>query len=273
MLKLKDSKLPHIANDQLRRWQAEIDGEPDYPSRVLRGKKAFSEKNKGTNKTFGLVRATVRMMAPGASRCAYCEDAYGDEVEHIFPKDFYPNRVFSFENYLGACGPCNGPKGNNFAIFLKETSEVLKLSSDLKPNYGDWFDCEPVLINPRLENPCDFLELDIWGTFHYVPKQKLIKKDKLKAKYTIELLKLNSRDYLLRARRAAYQSFLDSIYQYDARKKNRASKKELKERLEGLLAMPHPTVLEQIRRNSAYIPGIAEIFLDNIELHTMFWFD
>ena len=47
----------------------------------------------------------------------YCEDSVGDEVEHHRPKNLYPDHTFLWDNYLYACGPCNGPKNNRFAVF------------------------------------------------------------------------------------------------------------------------------------------------------------
>ena len=60
----------------------------------------------------------------------------------------------------------------------------------------------PVLIDPGLEDPLDFMMLDLSGTFYFVergPKRSMQHK---RAKYTLELLRLNTRDYLVSAQRA-----------------------------------------------------------------------
>ena len=203
MLKLRSEEISQKVLDALRNWQIEVDSELNYRAQVARAKVEFSRKNTSRNSVFSIVRSCVRSMAPGASRCAYCEDSLGDEVEHIYPKDFYPNRVFDFQNYLAACGPCNSPKGNNFAIFRTDNQEIFKLSkeggelSDLPPS-GD-----AVLINPRVENASNYLQLDLWGTFRFEPLDNLGIAGRQKAEYTIDVLRLNKRDYLIRARRAA----------------------------------------------------------------------
>ena len=55
-----------------------------------------------------------RSCAPGARRCGYCEDSDGDEIEHIKPRDLYPEKTFAWENYLLACGQCNRSKSSRF---------------------------------------------------------------------------------------------------------------------------------------------------------------
>ena len=100
----------------LRRWQTAIDALPAYQDRVAEAKKQFSAKNTTRNATFKHVKEVLTQMCQGARRCGYCEDSWADEVEHIRPKDLYPEAVFDWNNYLYACGPCNGPKNNQFAI-------------------------------------------------------------------------------------------------------------------------------------------------------------
>lgn len=59
------------------------------------------------NQAFDEIRSTLRSMASGLERCMYCEDSAGTDIEHFWPKSLYPERAFSWENYLLACSGCN----------------------------------------------------------------------------------------------------------------------------------------------------------------------
>ncbi len=56
---------------------------------------------------FDTVRTTLEAMAAGRARGMYCEDDRGTDIEHFYPKALYPDRAFSWGNYLLACGHCN----------------------------------------------------------------------------------------------------------------------------------------------------------------------
>ncbi|MFP5272700.1 HNH endonuclease [Coleofasciculus sp.] len=151
MIRLPHRNLPKNAQNQLNTWQNEINGLKDYAERVDRGKKAFARRNKLTNPTFRKVRQTLTQMCCAARRCGYCEDSVADEVEHIKPKDLYPEAVFVWENYLYACGQCNGGKNNKYAVFSDTTGQVKEVALRrgepmVEPEQG-----EPVLIDPRKE--------------------------------------------------------------------------------------------------------------------------
>lgn len=57
--------------------------------------------------TFQEVRTVLKRMASGRERCMYCEDSEGTDIEHFWPKSSYPERAFSWSNYLLACSHCN----------------------------------------------------------------------------------------------------------------------------------------------------------------------
>lgn len=115
MIRLGERPLDPDAHAQLQAWQRELDGVTPFAARVEAGKERFKQRNVTTSPTYRRVRATLRAMSHGACRCAYCEHSTGDEIEHIWPKDFYPERVFDWHNYLYACGTCNGSKLNHWA--------------------------------------------------------------------------------------------------------------------------------------------------------------
>lgn len=56
---------------------------------------------------FDEVKKKLSAMATGCSRCMYCEDSAGTDIEHFYPKSKYPERAFRWDNYLWACSHCN----------------------------------------------------------------------------------------------------------------------------------------------------------------------
>ena len=116
---------------QLKGFQSELSSVTPFSARVVEAKSMFSSKNRKTNPVFRDVRATLDRMCQGARRCMYCEDSLADEVEHVRPKNFFPDQTFVWENYLYACGPCNGPKSDQFMAIL---SKVQRFSNGLPNN-------------------------------------------------------------------------------------------------------------------------------------------
>ena len=86
------------------------------------------------------VLAALRDMAPGRTRCMYCEDNTGVDVEHFWPKSKFPARTFSWMNYLLACPQCN----SNY----KRAKFPRSIGGD------------PLLIDPTAEDPSDHLGVD-----------------------------------------------------------------------------------------------------------------
>jgi len=103
--------------------------------------------------------------------CAYCErkiyESVNSHIEHIKPRDLYPSLFQNYENIIISCNDknsCGRAKGNTYA---------------------------EEFINPVLENPSHYLEFNL-ASGEIVPKDsEEISDNNKKAKYTIELLKLN----------------------------------------------------------------------------------
>jgi len=260
MIQLPDLPLLTATQDQLEKWQQAIDVVSAYAERVSRGKRLFSSYNTGRNRTFKQVRQVLTEMCSGARRCAYCEDSVADEVEHIKPKDLYPESVFVWENYLYACGPCNGPKNNQFAIFSSLTEELTNVTRGrsapiVPPEAGD-----PVLINPRIENPLNFLQLDLVDTFYFLPRFGLDTKEQERAKYTINVLRLNERDYLVEARAEAFGSYRARLSEYIHRKASGVEETQLDNLVQALQKMQHPTVWREMQCQQKLIPELKDLF-------------
>ena len=186
----------------------------------------------------------------------YCEDSVGDEVEHIRPKDLYPCLVFVWTNYVYACGRCNGGKSNKFAVMTENGIEnVTRRRGDpvVPPTNG-----APVFINPRWDDPLNFLDLDLQRTFFLLPRENISQTDRDRADFTIETLKLN-RDVLTMARSTAYGSYYARLHEY-VNRRDETTTEELAALVSGVKAMPHPTVWAEMKRQHPYIPILQRLF-------------
>ena len=259
MLYLDDPGLDGETANGLRRYQAKVDAAHAYPERVAAGKTLFSSYNRRENRVFRVVRERLATMCSGARRCGYCEDSAGDEVEHIKPKDLYPEDVFVWENYLLACGPCNGGKNNRFAVLRDgRLLDVTRGRKDpiRKPKSGS-----PAPINPRAEDPLAFLDLEIEETYLFLPRDGLSQVDEMRADYSIDVLKLN-RDVLLAARREAYGSYRARLFEYRGLRNNGASEAELGNLRGAIVTMAHPTVWREMQRQQSVVDDLQPLFLD-----------
>jgi len=245
---------------QLTQYQNQIDAELVYSARVLLAKQRFKQVNRKSNMTFREIRDTLSQMCSGSRRCMYCEDSASDEVEHYLPKDLYPERVFQWDNYLYACGPCNGPKKNNFAVFdqggaLVEVARA-RHSPVLPPTPGN-----PVLLGPRFDDALNYMKLDIAGdTFLFVPIDTNNADEQQRADYTIRILGLNSRDYLPKARREAYANYRAHLLDYVNARNGGGTAVRLGRIRDTVRTMCHPTVWAEMKRQSASIAELALLF-------------
>ncbi len=252
MIELRKDIKPSQPNlDKLQGFQDEIDALATFAEKSAKAKNMFSKKNTRANKVFQDVKKCLTGMCNSTRRCVYCEDSLGDEVEHIYPKDIYPDKCFNWDNYVYACGPCNGPKNNKFAVFKSSDGKFTEVNPSRgnaasKPPKG-----EAVLINPRIENPLRFAILDLAGTFKFFPLPGLDAKDNKKTEYTYnDVLRLNheEREPLRQARENAYSMYKARLFEYVTRKKAQATLQKLDKMKEALLKESHPTVWKEMQR-------------------------
>lgn len=266
MLRIPEVELPAPTQSYLDGQQEKLDELADYPARVKSGKALWDSKTntKEGRTRFEEVRAALERLCAGARRCHYCEDSAADEIEHIWPKKFYPDKVFRWGNYLYACGPCNGSsKRDRFAVFdeHQERVNLIRGKNDpvMPPPAGD-----AVFVDPRRENPMDYLDLDL-DTGIFIPRSPDGSRDYLRAKYTTEVLNLN-RDYLTHARRRAYLSYLDSLRQYVRDKQGGATEDQLAAKRREIEGQHHPTIWREMIRIRDRVPELAALFSEASEL-------
>jgi uncharacterized protein (TIGR02646 family) len=260
VIRLPDQALPATAQAKLNAFQKQIDALADYAARVDRAKTSWKSRNRKGDPTFDAVKTALTAMCCGARRCIYCEDSAADEVEHLRPKDLYPEAVFVWSNYLYACGPCNGPKNNRFAVFMHGSgilTEVARAQGApiLPPVPGDL-----VLLDPRAEDPCDYMALDLRDTFWFVPRAAKGTIEYQRAEYTIDVLGLNKKEFLPKAREQAYKDYKAHLSQYRLRLRQGAPRRHLRRLEEEIRGRQHPTVWSEMKRQHALIPELATLF-------------
>lgn len=266
MKRLNPVQLDPAAQRQLEKWQDAVNAEPTFKEQVALGKKQFASRNKRQNNTFNEVKKSLTEMCNGPRRCCYCEDSVADEVEHIRPKDFYPDQVFAFQNYLYACGPCNGPKSNRYAILPPGATEPLELNlleeiTSLPDPHSRHY-----LIDPRSEDPLEFLVLDLKDTFEFSKHPLKTGFDEDRANYTIDILALNSRDYLVKARKNAFGNYLARAEQYLRMKSENPGDPNLVLKKQEINHLDHPTVWAEMKRQRSRIPKLDDILASCPEL-------
>jgi uncharacterized protein (TIGR02646 family) len=259
MFRVPDMDLPNRVHGVLSRWQKEIDDLKTYADKVALGKKKFSPRRSKT-KTFESVCQALTDMCAGARRCMYCEDSCADEVEHIKPKDIYPEYVFVWENYLYACGQCNTRKNNQYAVFNSTTGRLTEVSRKRNDPVVPPVKGEHVFIDPRIDDPFRFMTLELRQTFYFLPLATLNQLDRQRAQYTIDILQLNNREVLRQARQEAYGSYRARLTEYLAHKEHGASVHDLQLLIDAIKNMSHPTVWLEMQRQSDKIPELADLF-------------
>ncbi len=260
MLQIPDAELTAEASRLLGQYQTQVDLKASYAERVAEAKSLFKKRNTKTNPAFRQVRKTLTGMCSGLGRCMYCEDAPADEVEHHSPKDLYPDLVFAWSNYLYACGPCNGPKNNRFAVIDSAGEGLIDVSRPfgapvIAPHSG-----KPALLDPRQEDPFKFLILDLRDTFNLVPLADPGSISYLRADYTIKVLRLNERDYLVEGRANAFEGYRARLRDFIDRRDSGAPSDELGRLVRGIRAAPHATVWAEMKRQHRWHPELLKLF-------------
>ena len=247
MIQLDNSIQPEPeALARLAAFQQEIVVE--FRERSTKAKKAWDSKKK-SKPPFPAIKLALATMCSGAQRCVYCGDSVADEIEHIYPKDLFPDRAFAWENYVYACGPCNGPKNNKFALFAHHNGQFVDLnqppySEGMEPLPGD-----PVLLNPRVDDPLAIAVLDLAGSFIFRMLPGLLPRDQHRFTYTYDtVLRLNERETLRQGREKAYEDYKSRMLRYVNAKQGGAADEALDKLIHGIRTKQHPTVWREMQR-------------------------
>jgi HNH endonuclease len=293
MIRLTSKILNDFTLNHLNEVQQSISDEAAFENRVKKAASKWDGKNSGAGKNaFEEIKKLLIEMCIGIEICVYCENNEATDIEHIFPKKIYPDKAFSWENYVLACKTCNTTyKSDNFKIFNPQNSTV---EFDVKPPRKTYLqppNDDALFINQRIEDPMDFLELDLVNQkFIFIEKFPAGSREFLKAQYTKELLRLNKRATLVKARKNATKFFRDRLGRYV--KANKAlsfsdlkeaidedfgwvdetlplnsEKERIKEEIkDDILSYPHITVWRELIRQRDKLPKINQLLNDAPEV-------
>ena len=219
MIHLPSKPILRSSEVHLAQIQQQIDSEPDFETKVNRAKSEWDNKRASVAKkaAFEEINTVLIGMCVDLTICNYCENNEATDIEHIFPKRLFPDKAFRWYNYLLACGKCNSHhKKDKFAIFDPVFSANNQNITPKRNVYIPPPSDDSVLINPRAENPLDFMELDL-KTFEFIPRPSpdiISIRDEIRADYTIETLALNAREQLVKARQTAARDYLSNLNKY-----------------------------------------------------------
>jgi uncharacterized protein (TIGR02646 family) len=181
----------------LEKLQAIIDCEVSFEDQVTKAQSLWSSmKKKLGEKAFDELKVKLREQCVFVGTCNYCEESESSDIEHIAPKSFFPEQTFKWENYLLACKNCNSGFKLDQCFVLDDLGDVISVPRKIEPPFK-----ELAFINPKTEDPNNFMILDTTYTFKFMVFDDLSKKDQNKAQKTIDILGLDVRDTLIVSRK------------------------------------------------------------------------
>jgi uncharacterized protein (TIGR02646 family) len=137
-------------------------------------------------------------------KCAYCE-SYSKptstiEIDHYRPTSKYNWLTFEWSNLLPACPTCNRKKGDKFPVQYEERTLNNPGCSDRLVNSEALMGEGPLILNPELDNPMDYL-------VYFPPDGEIAAKSgNLRGKKTIEVCELDRDDL-----KEAYKRQIDVV--------------------------------------------------------------
>jgi hypothetical protein len=268
MIQLIRPALSATASANLVKYQANVDSQVGFPAQVAFAKDDFPLKNVIGNATFDNVKEKLIEMCSGAERCHYCEDSKADEVEHLLPKDVYPDYCYQWTNYLYSCGPCNIKKSNKCAIINPTNQQLVsnqppkkKKNGPPSPPPNPPMVGQQAFINLETEDPLTFFLLDLnSGSFEFAELPVPNSTDYLRAKYTLETLRLNKRAFLRKARKQAFGDYKARLTEYIFHRNAGAPQLQIIKMIEELKTHSHPTVWKEMIRQRNHIPELQALF-------------
>lgn len=211
MLKLTNKKISNTTQKHLAVEQLKINSSSNkHVEAESLWKNKLSSRTKKS--AFTEIKSKLKDMSVSVEICNYCEQSEATDIEHVLPKGVFPEFTFVWKNYILACKTCNSQyKLDKIAIFSPAGSHLsVIIKSNATPPSR-----EIAFINPRQENPMDFMQLNfddgqfyakvphIWGTQGFE-----------KVEQTLAILALNDRSGLVRYRKTALGNYKRLITEY-----------------------------------------------------------
>jgi uncharacterized protein (TIGR02646 family) len=170
MRRIKRLGLPPPTQKALNRKQAAADAKQAAGTLNVEATWKSARKTKPVKTALG----ALQKMAGNRQRCMYCGDSHGTDIEHFWPKQKHPDRMFRWLNMLLCCTECGRFKGDDFP-----------LAGGL-----------PLLVDPTAEDPWQSLDFDP-ATGNLVARFDLVANDWLpKGVETVKALHLDCREAL-----------------------------------------------------------------------------
>jgi uncharacterized protein (TIGR02646 family) len=260
MLQLASNQtLTAATQAELTRLQTKVNDKVSFADRTAKAQSLWDSKNtrhsSAKRKAFLEIREKLKAMCISVGICNYCEQSEANDIEHIYPKSFFPIFAFLWTNYLLVCKQCN-------TAFKLDRCFVMDSSGTIHITVRGQEPTHPTIafINPRKENPATYMIMNTQN-FEFEILDGLSTTDYNKADKTIEILALNTRDTLIATRRAAAQYFYDRI--------DRLSKLLNAETIEQLhhLLTPYDNYLDDSKTLDELKAGIKAGFKKDILQH------
>ena len=177
--------------------QQKVNNEASFAAKVKKAQTLWDNKSSAQEgkKAFEAVTQILSEMCLSVKTCNYCEQNEANDIEHIFPKSFFPEKAFVWENYLLACKQCNSGYKLDKCFVIDDEDNIISVERGTEPAHETM-----AFIDPRTEDPNDFLLLNT-QTWTFEIKDNLSKTNQYKAEKTLEILQLNHRDYLKEGRK------------------------------------------------------------------------
>lgn len=134
MRRIRRLDLPAPTQQSLNRKQAQTDAKRASGTLNVEGTWRSARKSNPVKTALGVLQA----MAGNRHRCMYCGDSHGTDIEHFWPKQRHPARMFRWPNMLLCCTECGRFKGDQFPLA----------------------DGLPLVVDPTAEDPWQALDFD-----------------------------------------------------------------------------------------------------------------
>lgn len=206
MIRLASKHLDAPVQQILDNLQQRVNNEPSFDKKTKKVQSLWNSKGGKKGKdAFTKIGEVLYSLTIFEGLCNYCEQSEANDIEHIDPKSFFPEKAFVWENYLLACKQCNSGLKLDKCHVLNLNNELVEVIRGSQPPFHN-----VAFINPRLEDPGQFMLLNL-QSFKFEILPGLSRRDENRVKSTLDILELNNRDPLIQARKSAGQHYFEKL--------------------------------------------------------------
>ena len=206
MIQLASKNLKPAVAKELKALQKKVNNGRTFALKVEQAQTLWGTKGgKAGKDAFVDIREQLKSMCVYINVCNSCEQNESSDIEHIYPKSFFPKFAFEWKNYILACKQCNTGHKLDKCHVLDRNGNLVFLARGQNPAK-----LKPALINPRTEDPNSFMILNMLTyTFEIMPG--LSKTDISRVDSVFKILELNERDTLKAARKSAAKHYYETL--------------------------------------------------------------